>query len=165
MAETTLNLNGARIPSRAVAKLGPNVLAVYRLLWESAKRDVRPDRRFDRPWDNRQDCAGVTAWTHKGLALKLGISRPTVDRAIDALLDNGYITVVGLEESAFGRPHRLYRVFHPSMIPAQQSILNLFDRPASVRWKEWARGYATFTEEDGSECLYELIDPVPNMPE
>jgi DNA-binding transcriptional MocR family regulator len=138
---------------------------VYRLLWASAKQDNRRDwNRLDKPWDQRQDCAGTTTRTHKGIADELGISRPTVDKAIDQLLDHGYITVIGMTDSTYGRPHRIYRVFHPSAIPAQQSILRLFSRPASVRWREWSRGYAVFTEEDGSECMYELTNPEPIDP-
>jgi len=121
----TVLLTNANPPLLEVAKLGAKVLGVYTLLWEAAKRDVRGE------------CGGTTSWSTTGLAKQLQMSRNTVQKALDVLLDNGWISVIGSTTSETGKPHRVYRVLHPSLVEAQRYALDVIGTPPSIRYKDW----------------------------
>ena len=125
-------------PIIQVAELGYASVAVYSLLFQSAHRD----RRFStvnhgtievRQDEVRRDCGGTTHWSHKAIAETLKMGKATVIKATDALLDAGFIQVIGYEPSNTGSLHRVYRVTHPSHLEAQRHVLSLFQEPASVR--------------------------------
>lgn len=117
-------------PIREVARLGYAAVAVYSLLFQSAHRDrcyalVAPGFRAD--------TGGTTNWTHKAIADTLGMGKAKVLQTIDALLDAGFIQVIGREHSAKGSRHRVYRVIHPEHIEAQRHALNIIGNPPSLR--------------------------------
>lgn len=130
-------LTNAKPPLQEVAKLGAKAAQIYGILWESAVMGVRYDKRKHLPWKLRRDCGGLTSWSKKALAAHIGSKRETVARAIDSLLDAGFITVVGLVSSTKGSPHHVYRVIHPDDLEAQRHVISLFDVPPSVRWKNY----------------------------
>lgn len=130
-------LTNTKPPMQEVAKLGAKASQVYGILWESALMDVRYDKRKYLSWELRRDCGGTTSWSKKALAAHIGSKRETVARAIDALLDAGFITVIGLVSSSTGSPHHLYRVIHPDDLEAQRHTISLFNEPPSVRWKNY----------------------------
>ena len=130
-------LTDALPPLQDVAKLGAKASQVYGILWQSAAMDVRYDKRKHLPWELRRDCGGTTSWSKKALAGHIGSQRSTVSKAIDKLLDDGLITVIGLVPSSTGSPHHLYRVIHPDQIEHQRHVISLFNEPPSVRWKNY----------------------------
>lgn len=155
---STLSLKGCYPPVDQVRKLGKSALRVYLFMWKSASMDHRSDPNLRKPWSLRLDCAGLTKWSYKGMAEQLQICRKTVSRAIDKLLDNGFITVAGTTGEHSGNRHRVYRVFRPEMIEAQRHIINMFDDPPSVRWREWSK-FVPEELEDGhpGESLGEVV--------
>jgi len=123
-------------PIIQVAELGYASVAVYSLLFQSAHRDRRFSTVDDGPIESRRDCGGTTHWSHKAIAETLKMGKATVIKATDALLDAGFIQVIGYEPSNTGSLHRVYRVTHPSHLEAQRHVLSLFQEPASVRLRQ-----------------------------
>ena len=101
-----------------VALLGSNPLRVYTMLFESAQNDIR-DR-----------AGGTTRWTIKGLANELGIERKTVARALDKLLDDGYIQIAGEQNNRDGSRSTIWRVTHPKMLDAVRYSIELMGSPS-----------------------------------
>ena len=110
-------------PLNDVAMLGSNPLRVYVLLFDAAQLDVRGE------------CGGTTSWTIKGLASELGVKRDTVSRALDKLLDNGYIQIVGEKDNKNSSRSTVWRVTHPSMLDAVRYSIELMG-PPSLRLKK-----------------------------
>jgi hypothetical protein len=125
-------LNDVTPPITEVAKLGQAAVAVYSLLFQSAHQD----RRYGADGGERRDCGGTTHWSHKAIADTLSMAEKTVRAATDKLLDNGFIGVIGYQESSKGSQHRVYRVFHPKEVEAQRAVLSFFTDPPSVRYSQ-----------------------------
>lgn len=134
-------------PIREVAELGQAAVSVYSLLFESAHKDRRYSVVQEGEVKERRDCGGTTSWSHKAIADTLHMSKTTVVKTTNLLLDNGYITVVGWEQSGTGSNHRVYRVLHPKDVPAQQHVISLFDDPPSVRWRKVEESRKTMTQD------------------
>jgi len=118
-------------PIQEVAQLGQQAVAVYGLLFQSAHQD----RRYGTgDGGQRRDCGGTTYWSHKGIADTLSMSKTTVVKAIDQLLDNGFISIIGYHSNGRGTPQRIYRVTHPKDLEAQRYVISLFDEPPSIRY-------------------------------
>jgi len=128
-------LAGAKPPLQEVAKLGAKATQIYGILWESALMDVDRDDKIYLPYSARRDCGGTTHWSKSALASHIGSKRETVSKALDTLLDNGFITIIGLAPSQKGSPHAIYRVLHPNIIESQRHVISLFPDKPSVRWK------------------------------
>lgn len=116
-------LNKCEPPLTDVAMLGSNPLRVYVILFEAAQNDVR---------DN---CGGTTSWTIKGLASELGVKRDTVSRALNKLLDSGYIQIAGELPNREGSHSTIWRVTHPLMLEAVRHSIELIGLP-SARLKQ-----------------------------
>jgi len=121
-----VRLDGSCPLMREAFALGRECGAVYAVMWEAA-------------WhDQRGECGGTTELSHKALACLCWMSRTTVLKAIDALLDDGLISCLGLTGSwEGGTRKRLYRVLHPSQVEAQRAAIEVMGealRP-SVRAK------------------------------
>ena len=119
-------------PIMEVARLGYAAVAVYALLFQSAHRDrtyaeIKPGYRTD--------TGGTTNWSHKAIAETLSMGKAKVIKATDALLDAGFIQVIGRMRSATGSKHRIYRVTHPDHLEDQRAALLLFSEPSSTRNK------------------------------
>ncbi len=113
-----INLN-CEPPLLDVARLGSNPLRVYSLLFEAAKAD------------NRGECGGTTSWTIKGLASELGVKRETASRALNKLLDSGYIQITGEAKNKGNSNSTIWRVTHPEMLDrVRYSIEMMADKPS-----------------------------------
>jgi len=120
-------------PIMEVAKLGYAAVAIYALLFQSAHRDrtyaeIKPGCRTD--------TGGTTNWSHKAIAETRGMGKAKVIKATDALLDAGFIQVIGRMQSTTGSKHRIYRVTHPSQLEAQRAALEIISEPCSARNKK-----------------------------
>jgi hypothetical protein len=108
---------------REALRLGKECGAVYGVMWEAAF------------YDERGDCGGTTSLSHKALADLCHMSRTTVIKAVDRLLDDGLIQFLHLVPTPQGTWKRRYRVTHPEQLEVQREVLALFGEPASERAK------------------------------
>ena len=126
------------------SKLGYAAVAVYSLLFQSAFQD----RRYGKgSFEYRRDCGGTTTWSHKALADTLGMGKKKVLDSVDALLDDGFIQLVGLIPSSKGSMHRVYRVTHPIMLETVRAVIPMMPYPPSVAAKRQIRGGGSIIEE------------------
>ena len=123
---------------------GASTLKVYKFLWESAEKDVRYDKRTHLPWNKRRDCGGTTSWSTKGIADSIGMSRNTVAKAIDKLLDNGFLSINAHIPSGHGKYHRVYQVNHPDELEGVRYAISMFGEPPSMRFKNWSKPCLSF---------------------
>ena len=138
-----INLN-CEPPLRDVAMLGSNPLRVYVVLFEAAQAD------------NRGECGGTTSWTIKGLANELGVKRETVSRALNKLLDSGYIQITGEAKNKGNSNSTVWRITHPEMLErVRYSIEMMADLPserlAKMRTKQQKVDTAKYLEPQSYE--------------
>ena len=121
-------------PLVQVAKLGGSCSQVYAVLWESAYKDVRRDPRLYKHWKNRMDCGGTTKWTIKGIAGELGACRKRVAKALDQLLDNGFVIAESYEQTGRGTKTIIWRVVHPDQLEARRAAIEILgSKPSETR--------------------------------
>ena len=111
-------LDKVQPPLNDVALLGSNPLRVYVILFEAAQQDVRGN------------AGGTTSWTIKGMASELGIKRETVSRALNKLLDAGYIQIAGEQRNRDSSHSTIWRVTHPEMLDAVRYSIELMGAPS-----------------------------------
>ena len=97
---------------------------VYGVMWEAAWHDQRGDR------------GGTTELSHKALADLCHMSKTTVLKAVDLLLDDGLIQFLHMVPTGNGSWKRRYRVTHPDHVEAQRVALEIRGGSASERAKE-----------------------------
>jgi hypothetical protein len=98
---------------REALALGGACGQVYGVMWEAA-------------WhDQRGDCGGTTELSHKAIAELCRVSKTTVLKAVDALLDDGLIQCLHLVPSGKGSWKRRYRVTHPEHVEAQRLAIEV----------------------------------------
>jgi len=125
-------LNDVAPPIREISSLGYAAVAVYGLLFESAHRE----RNFARAMGGQQVVTGGTSyWSHKAITQTLKLGKATVLNAVDALIDNGYIQVIGYSRPPKGSLKRVYRVIHPLHIAEQRKALEIIGGRPSERQK------------------------------
>ncbi len=117
----TVHLTEVTAPLADIALLGSNPLRVYVILFEAAQHDVRGE------------CGGTTSWSIKGLASELNIHRNTVSRALNILLDAGYIQIAGEVTNKGGSNNTIWRVTHPKMLDAVRYSIEVMGRLPSER--------------------------------
>ena len=146
----TVSLRGTTAPIRDVSNLGYAAVAVYSLLFESAYKE----HKFHKPGNSAPYItAGTTHWSHKAIAQTLHMGKATLIKALDKLLDHGFLTVVGYASPPFGSVHRIYRVIHPELIEHQRHALEVIGVPSSVRQKSRdALARETFFDSYEKEC-------------
>ena len=108
-------------PLVQVSKLGSSCSQVYAVLWESAYCDVRGD------------CGGTTKWTIKGIAGELGACRKRIAKALDQLLDNGFIIAEGYKQDGRGSKITIWRVVHPAQLEARKAVIEFLGSPYERR--------------------------------
>jgi DNA-binding transcriptional MocR family regulator len=109
---------------REALALGRECGPVYGVLWEAA-------------WhDQRGDLGGTTELSHKALADLCHMSKTTVIRAVDLLMDDGLIQFLHMVPTKVGSWKRRYRVTHPDHVEAQRAALEIIGGSASERAKE-----------------------------
>ena len=111
-------LDKVQPPLNDIALLGSNPLRVYVILFEAAQHDVRGN------------CGGTSCYTIKGIASELGIERKTVARALNKLLDTGYIQIAGEQHNKDGCHSTIWRVTHPEMLDAVRYSIELMGAPS-----------------------------------
>lgn len=106
---------------REALRLGKECGAVYGVMWEAAYHD------------ERGSCGGTTSLSHKALADLCHMSRTTVIKAVDRLLDDGLIQFLHLVPTPQGTWKRRYRVTHPDHLEGQRKALEVLGVPPSER--------------------------------
>ncbi|QNI75611.1 hypothetical protein SynMVIR181_00611 [Synechococcus sp. MVIR-18-1] len=81
------------------------------------------------PWSERSDFGGTTEWSIKGLASQLSLGKLKVGKAVDALLNAGFLTVLAFVPSGNGSKKRLFRVTHYSQLENVRHALSLITDP------------------------------------
>jgi len=109
--------------NQVAALRGHALLQVYAVLWDAAATDIRGD------------CGGTTSYSIKGLSLELGRKRETVARALEKLLDAGFIQIAGEEKNKGGSNNTVWRVTHPKMLAAVRYSIEVMG-PPSQRLKQ-----------------------------
>mgnify|MGYP003347085770 CR=1 FL=1 len=141
---------------REALALGQECGVVYGVLWEAA-------------WhDQRGSCGGTTELSHKALAGLCRMSKGTVLRAVDRLLDDGLIQFLHMVPTKQGSWKRRYRVTHPEQVEAQRAVIELFEVPASERAKRVSQAAAggvqldcELPQQDEDVVLQERGFPLP----
>ena len=111
-------------PLEAVRRLaGRSAAEVYRFLYEHSSMDT-----ICRPYN-------TSNWSVKGIAGELKMHRDTVARAIDKLLDNGFIGIAGHHASANGSHVVVWAIYAPDWIPNVRHSIELMG-PPSARLKQ-----------------------------
>ena len=129
-----MNLQNCCPPLVQVAKLGGLCSQVYAVLWESAYKDVRRDPGLHQQWAARRDCGGTTGWTVKGIANELGSCRKRGGKAIDQLLDNGFIIAETYKQDGRGSKITIWRVVHPDQLEARREVIAIMgSTPSKTR--------------------------------
>lgn len=113
---------------REALALGRECGLVYGVMWEAAY------------YDQRGDCGGTTELSHKALADLCHMSKTSVLKAIDRLLDDGLIQFLHVVPTSKGSCKRRYRVTHPDQVEWQRQVVDLYEVPASERAKRIASG-------------------------
>lgn len=125
-------LEGSCPPHREVLKLGRQCSLVYGLLWESAFKDTRSNKKH--PFNKKLSCGGCTSWTVKGIADVCQLGKSSVIDALKALLDAGYIQYAGVVDEGMG-PRRRWRVTHPDQLEAVRHAISVMG-PPSLRYND-----------------------------
>ena len=136
-------LTGACPAMVQACRLGRECGLVYGVLWEAAWHDCRGK------------CGGTTSTSHKALAGLCHMSKTTVLRAIDLLLDDGLIQFLHMVPTKQGSWKRRYRVTHPDHLEAQREALKILG-PASERARA-ASCHKAPTHDGGAEPYSELV--------
>ena len=124
-------------PIYEIAKLHTNgAVQIYALLFESAFKETNYDDRTHLPPDQRRDTGGTTQWTIKGIAEVLRLGKKTIITAIQALIDNGYISVAGFESSGHPSKRRIFRVTPVDQLDARRAALEIMGQQKLVDKKE-----------------------------
>lgn len=140
-------LAGACPLMRDALALGRECGLVYSVMWEAAFHD------------QRGDCGGTTELSHKAIASLCHMSKTTVLRAIDLLLDDGLIQFLHMVPTGKGSWKRRYRVTHPSQVEWQRQVIDLHELPASERAKRMSTAvYRGLVEPEPPED-YEPLHP------
>ena len=106
---------------------------VYALMFESAFKDKQYDMRGrakGRAWKDLRDTGGRSEWSVKGLADCLRLGKVTVSKAIDALLDQGFISFDGFISTRKGSPKRIYRVTPVDQLDAKRQAISVIGPPS-----------------------------------
>ncbi len=103
-------------------------IAVYALLFESAFKETNYDRRYYLPWEYRRDTGGTTYWSIKAMAETLMLGKATVIKAIDALLEHGFISIAGYFALGKCSKQRIFRVTTVDQIEARRAAIEILGK-------------------------------------
>lgn len=143
----SVQIHKASAMFKQVAALGGHApVQIYAVLWEAAAADVRGN------------CGGTTSYSIKGLSMDLGRKRETVARALEKLLDAGFIQIAGEERNKGGSNNTVWRVTHPKMLDAVRYSIEVMGLP-SQRLKQMrtkAKRPKTPSQQYETQCLWEM---------
>ena len=107
-------------PLDAVRRLaGRSACDVYRFLYEHSSMDT---------------CSRIyntSNWSVKGISASIHMHRDTVARAIDKLLDNGFIGIAGHHTSSNGSHVVIWSIYAPDWIPNVRHSIELMGPPSA----------------------------------
>ena len=112
---------------------------VYALMFESAFKDKQYDktgRAKGRDWKHLRDTGGRSEWSVKGLADCLRLGKVAVGKAIDALMDHGFISFDGFISTGKGSPKRIYRVTPVDQLEAKRRAIKTLGKPSLRKTKQ-----------------------------
>ena len=136
----------------------PGAVEVYALLYESAYKDRRWDKRIALPWSLRRDCGGTTEWSIQGISKQLHIGKAKAGKAINALLEAGFITVLVFIPSLNGSKKRLIKVTKYNQLESVRFANHVMGVPyGKTQPAQLSRPYSRF-DEWSSEELVESTD-------
>ena len=147
----TVILDDSVTPAREIAQFGATAVAIYCLMYESAFKDKRFDKRKNLPWRLRRDAGGLCRWSHKAMSETLSIGKKTLLDKIDLLLDAGYIQVEGMEMGSKVSHQRIYRVTHPNALEARRAAIELLPEKPSIT----AKKIGEYIKRGGSKIIHE----------
>ena len=155
--QKTVNLDGPP-PILEISQLGiPGAVEVYALLFESAYKDRRSDHRKHLPWSLRQDSGATTEWSIKGIASQLKLGKEKVRKAIDGLLDHGFIRVLSFIPSFNGSNKRLFQVIRYNQLEAYRYALDVMGEPFGKTTSSY-RPIQNYTDSPFDWSMDECID-------
>ena len=106
-------------PLEAVRRLaGRSAAEVYRFLYEHSSMDT-----IRHPYN-------TSNWSVKGISGELTMHRDTVARAIDKLLDQGFIGITGHVKSSTGSNTIIWAIYLPDWIPNVRHSIELMGPPS-----------------------------------
>ena len=106
-------------PLEAVRRLaGRSAVEVYRFLYEHSSMDT-----INRIYN-------TSNWSVKGISGELYMHRDTVARAIDKLLDNGFIGIAGSQKSNNGSNTIVWTIYSSDWIPNVRYRIDLMGEPS-----------------------------------
>ena len=106
-------------PLEAVRRMaGRSAAEVYRFLYEHSSMDT-----INRIYN-------TSNWSVKGIAGGLRMSRNTVTRAIDKLLDEGFIGITGHKSNMSGSHTIIWAIYQPDWIPNVRHSIELMGPPS-----------------------------------
>ena len=127
-------------PIYEVAQLKVNgAVQVYALMFESSFKDKQYDtagRARGLNWKDLRDTGGRSEWSVKGLADCLRLGKAAVGKAIDALMDHGFISFDGFISTGKGSPKRIYRVTPADQLEAKRQAIQTLGKPSQRKTKQ-----------------------------
>ena len=147
----TIILDDPVPPVREVAQYGATAVAIYCLMYESAFKDKRFDKKRHMPWEQRRDFGGLCRWSHKAMSDTLGIGKKTLIDKIDQLLDSGYLQIAGMEMGSRISHQRIYRVTHPNVLSSRKCVIEMLPEKPSITAKKMAK----HIKSGGSKIIHE----------
>nr|BDD46746.1 hypothetical protein 17 [bacterium] len=106
-------------PFEAVRRMaGRSAAEVYRFIYDHSSME-----QINRIYN-------TSNWSVKGISGETGMHRDTVSRAIDKLLDNGFIGIAGTHKSSSGSDVIVWAVYSPDWIPNVRHSIELMGQPS-----------------------------------
>ena len=112
-----------------IESVSAQTIAIYAHLWESAYWGQNIDRAGREFWSDRRDTGGTTHWSIDGLAKQLRIGHTTAEKAINSLINHGFIRVLHFVPTKKGKRKRYFQIIHPSQIDNVRESLEILEKP------------------------------------
>ena len=112
-----------------IESVSAQTIAIYTYLWESAYWSQNLDRVDREFWSDRRDTGGTSYWSIDGLAKQLQIGHTTAEKAINILINHGFIRVLNFIPTGKGKKKRYFQIIHPSQIDNVRESLEILEEP------------------------------------
>ena len=112
-----------------IESVSAQTIAIYAHLWESAYWAQNIDRAGREFWSDRRDTGGTTHWSIDGLAQQLRIGHTKAEKAINSLINHGFIRVLHFVPTKKGKRKRYFQIIHPSQIDNVRESLEILEKP------------------------------------
>ena len=111
----------SQAPILHVLKHGESAAKIYVFRWEAAGMD------------NCRKTYNSNNWTVRGIAGELGMCHKTIAKAINKLMDDGVLQVIGDQYNSNGSNNSVWAITHPDWIENVQHAISLMGDNPSVR--------------------------------